>query len=118
MRRPNRLGPVGGVLSVYFTPIWSLPFPPRTHFTASEGQDDLSAARQRKSATDCPIRRTAAWSVTLPQGTPVKTNKVIGGAPGYGELRVERSLSPDSIRSGTVLSSGHKLPPATGAGGL
>ena len=83
-------------------------FPPRTHFTASEGPGrPLSGrkAQERYGLLHTPDRRL---SVTLPPGTPVKPNKVVGGAPGYGELRIERSLSPDTIRSESALPLGHK----------
>ena len=35
--------------------------------------------------------------ITLPEGTQVKANKVVGGSPGYGEIRTEeRSLQERS----------------------
>jgi hypothetical protein len=83
-------------------------FPPRTHFTASEGPGrplSGTAAQDRYGLPYTPDRRL---SVTLPPGTPVKANKVVGGAPGYGELRIERSLSPDRIRTESVLQPGQK----------
>ena len=83
-------------------------FAPGTHFAASEGLGHPlsgTAARQRYGLPYTPDRRL---SVTLPLGTPVKANKVIGGAPGYGELRIERSLSPENIRAESVLQPGQK----------
>lgn len=82
-------------------------FPPRTHFTASAGPGrPLSGitAKERYGLTYTPNRRL---SVVLPEGTAVKANKVVGGAPGYGELRVEKRISPDPIRSESVLKPGH-----------
>jgi len=78
-------------------------FPPQTHFTVSESPGcplSGSTAKKRYGLPNTPNRRL---SVTLPEGTTVKSNKVVGGAPGYGELRTERSLSPDTIRSESVL---------------
>src|ERR1035437_663087 len=69
-------------------------FPPLTHFTASEGRGrpiSGRVAQKRYGLAYTPDRRL---SVTLPEGTAVKSNKVVGGAPGYGELRIEKRLPP------------------------
>jgi hypothetical protein len=83
-------------------------FPPRTHFTASEGPGrplSGAAAQERYGLPYSPDRRL---SVTLPEGTALKSNKVVGGAPGYGEIRIERGLPPDRITSESVLPPGRK----------
>jgi len=83
-------------------------FPPNTHFTASDGPGHPlsgSTAQKRFGLSYTPDRRLG---VTLPGGTAVKPNQVIGGAPGYGELRVEQPLPPASIRAESVLRPGHQ----------
>ena len=44
-------------------------------------------------------------SVTLPEGTAVKSNKVVGGAPGYGELRGGGAVFPNLIGSELVVKT-------------
>jgi hypothetical protein len=81
-------------------------FPPHSHFTASEGPGrplNGLTAQERYGLPYTPNRRLG---VTLPEGTTLKSNKVVGGEPGYGELRVERGLPPDTIRSESVLQPG------------
>ncbi len=83
-------------------------FPPQTHFTTSESPGrplSGSTAQKRYGLPYTPNRRLG---VTLPEGTTVRSNKVVGGAPGYGELRSERGLSPETIRSESVLLPGRK----------
>jgi uncharacterized protein YceK len=44
-------------------------------------------------------------SVTLPGGTGVKVNKVVGGSPGgFGEIAVEQPLRPSSVTKSIALS--------------
>jgi len=83
-------------------------FPPLTHFTASQGPGrPLSGrtAQERYGLSYTPSRRLG---VTLPVGTSVKSNKVVGGAPGYGELRIEKRLPPGPIGSESVLKAGRE----------
>lgn len=83
-------------------------FPPRTHFTASQGPGrplNGSTAQKRYGLPYTPSRRLG---VTLPKGTSVKSNRVIGGAPGYGELRIQKRLAPAPSGSAKLLKSGRK----------
>jgi hypothetical protein len=67
-------------------------FAPGMHFTSkvSPGRPLTPArAAERYGLDYVPEKR---MTVTLPAGTSVKHNKVIGGAAGYGEFRVEQPL--------------------------
>ncbi len=78
-------------------------FRPRTHFTShvSPGRPlSRTGAAARYGLRYEPDQRL---TVTLPTGTIVKRNKVIGGAAGYGELRVEHSLPSDVVNRTTEL---------------
>ena len=81
-------------------------FQPRTHFTpsAKPGRPLSGVAAQKRYGL--PSRPDERLTVAIPKGTPVKPNKVIGGAPGYGELRIERPLPPESIVAGAKLKPG------------
>lgn len=78
-------------------------FPPHTHFTASEGPGRPLSGRTAQERYGLPYTPDRRLGVTLPEGTSVKSNKVVGGAPGYGELRIEKQLPPDPIGSVSVL---------------
>ena len=83
-------------------------FPPQTHFTASESRGRPLSGNTAQKRYGLPYTPNRRLGVTLPEGTPVKSNKVVGGAPGYGEIRVERRLSPAAIRSESVMPPGRK----------
>jgi uncharacterized protein YceK len=71
-------------------------FAPATHFTsnATVGRPLTAAhAAERYGLRYGPEKRV---TVTLPAGTSVKPNKVIGGAAGFGELKVEQALPADA----------------------
>lgn len=81
-------------------------FSPGTHFTATAGAGrplSGNAAKKRYGLPNTPDRRL---SVTLPEGTLVKPNKVIGGTPGYGEIRIENWISRESVAAEAVLVPG------------
>jgi len=83
-------------------------FPPLTHFTASEGPGRPLNGRTAQKRYGLPYTPDRRLGVTLPEGTSVKSNKVVGGAPGYGELRIEKHLPPDPIGSESLLKSGRR----------
>ncbi len=73
--------------------------PAGKHFTATGGPGrPMSGTRaaQRYGLRAIPSHRP---SVQLPAGTRVKMNKVLGGAPGVGELRVMDSVKAGQVRS-------------------
>jgi hypothetical protein len=78
-------------------------FPPLSHFTTSEGPGRPLSGAAAKERYGLPYRPDRRLGVTLPEGTTLKSNKVVGGAPGYGELRVERGLPPETIHSESIL---------------
>ena len=82
-------------------------FPPQTHFTTSESAGRPLSGSTAKKCYGLPYTPNRL-GVTLPEGTTVRSNKVVGGAPGYGELRSDHGLSPDTIRSESVLLPGRK----------
>lgn len=71
-------------------------FTPGMHFTskARPGRPLTAAhAAERYGLSYAPEKRV---TVTLPVGASVKPNKVIGGAAGFGELKVEQALPADA----------------------
>ena len=80
-------------------------FPPLTHFTASEGPGRPLSGKAAQKRYGLPYTPDRRLGVTLPEGASVKSNKVVGGAPGYGELRIEKRLSPAQIGSQSVLKA-------------
>lgn len=81
---------------------------PGMHFTPNTAAGrPLTAAHaaERYGLDYAPDKRL---TVTLPAGTSVKPNKVIGGAAGYGELRIEQQLPSESVR--TIVDLPHGEP--------
>jgi hypothetical protein len=72
--------------------------PARSHFTSGikPGRPlKASHATKRFGLAYKPEKRVP---VTLPKGTAVKFNKVVGGSPGgFGEIRVEEATPPSAI---------------------
>lgn len=83
-------------------------FPPLTHFTASEPSGRSPSGKTAQARYGLSYTPNRRLGVTLPEGMTIKSNKVVGGAPGYGEIRIERPLSPDTIGSKTVLQPGNQ----------
>jgi len=82
-------------------------FVPGMHFTSNvKPRRPLTPAHAavRYGLAYEPATRLA---VTLPAGVAVKANKVIGGAAGYGELRIDQSLPADSIEKAIDISKKH-----------
>jgi uncharacterized protein YceK len=79
-------------------------FPAGSHFTSGiKAGRPLRASRaaERFGLGYQPRKRL---SVTLPIGSSVRFNKVVGGAPGgFGEIRVERPLRPSVIKKSARL---------------
>jgi uncharacterized protein YceK len=72
-------------------------FAPGMHFTSNAMQGrPLTAAHaaERYGLSSAPEKR---FTVTLPAGTSVKSNKVIGGAAGFGELKTDHALKADAV---------------------
>ena len=81
-------------------------FPPGTHFTASAGPGRPPSAKTAQQHFGLSYRPNRRLGVTLPEGTQVKSNKVVGGSPGYGEIRSEKRLPPGVIGSDLALKPG------------
>lgn len=71
---------------------------PNTHMTvrARPGRPLSPGTAQRRYGLASPpnVRET----IQLPKGFPVRHNKVVGGAPGVGEITSPRAIPPSSIR--------------------
>jgi len=74
--------------------------PSGVHFTVKAGPGRPLSAGHAKSRYGLPRIPTTRVEAVLPRGTPVKTGKVLGGEPGYGELKTyRRPLSPLTVKS-------------------
>jgi len=70
-----------------------------SHTTATTdlGRPSAASARKRYGLDHTPEVRTT-WR--LPEGTPVRMNKALGGKPGVGEINLPAGLSPDARLKG------------------
>lgn len=71
--------------------------PPGRHMTghASPGKSPNAQAAQRRYGL--PSKPEVRETIRLPHGQPVKSNKVIGGAPGVGEVISTERVPPGNI---------------------
>ena len=79
-----------------------------THFTSSAGPGRPLSGKSAEQRFGLDYRPDRRLGITLPEGTQVKANKVVGGSPGYGEIRVEQPIPPGAIDSKSILESGRK----------
>ncbi len=81
-------------------------FRPGTHFTshATAGRPMSTAAAAKRYGI--PEGRTYRLTVQLPANTRVRLNKVVGGAPGVGEVRIEDPLPPTVIERVVTAATG------------
>jgi hypothetical protein len=71
-----------------------------THFTAKAGPGRPLTAAHAKQRYGLPRMPSARVEVVLPRGTPVKSGKVIGGRPAFGEVKTYgRALSPSAVKT-------------------
>jgi hypothetical protein len=82
--------------------------PQGTHFAASAGPGRPLSGKTAEQRFGLDYRPNRRLSITLPAGTQVKTNKVIGGSPGYGEIRIEKGLPSAAVGSDLALKPGRK----------
>ena len=74
--------------------------PSGTHFTAKAGPGRPLTAAHAKLRYGLPRIPSARVEVVLPKGTPVKSGKVVGGKPAYGELKTySRPLPPSTVKT-------------------
>ena len=74
--------------------------PSGAHFTVNAGPGRPLSAAHAKERYGLPRAPTARVEAVLPRGTTVKSGKVVGGQPGYGELKTYRQpLSPSVVKS-------------------
>ncbi|MCU0755791.1 MAG: hypothetical protein MUE46_11820 [Xanthomonadales bacterium] len=73
--------------------------PPDTHMTSSVARGrGLSAetAQQRFGLRTPPER---VLTIELPAGTPIRSNRVLAGAPGQGEITSPQRIPPNAIKA-------------------
>lgn len=74
--------------------------PSGVHFTVKAGPGRPLTSISAKERYGLPRIPTARVEVILPKGAAVKTGKVIGGQPGYGELKTyRRPLPPAAVKA-------------------
>ena len=71
--------------------------PPRTHMTSrgGPGRPPPAGAAQRREGLQ--TKPEARVTITVPAGTPVKKNRVMGGEPGRGEMTATKQLPPSAV---------------------
>lgn len=80
-------------------------FPAGSHFTSGIRAGRPLRASQAAKRFGLGYQPRKRLSVTLPKGSRVRLNKVVGGAPGgFGEIRVERPLRPSVIKKSVHLA--------------
>lgn len=74
--------------------------PSGTHFTAKVGPGRPLTAAHAKERYGLPRIPRARLQFLLPKGTTVKSGKVIGGKPGFGEVKTYRHrLEPSAVKN-------------------
>lgn len=71
---------------------------PRTHMTARGGPGRPPSPEAAQRRYGLPRKPEVRETIRLPEGTPVRSGKALGGRPGYGELTNARPLPPEAIR--------------------
>lgn len=71
---------------------------PRTHFTSSARPGRPLSARAAQARYGLPRTPEVRMTVGFPKGSPVKRNRVIGGARGVGELTTAKRTDSRVIR--------------------
>lgn len=71
---------------------------PGVHVTARGGPGRPPTAENAQRRYGLPHRPEVRETIRLPAGMRVRQGKVIGGRPGYGEIVLDRPLSPEHIR--------------------
>ena len=76
---------------------------PGTHTTAHArpGRPPSPETAQRRYGL--PRKPEARETISLPEGTPVRRGKALGGRPGVGEIITARRVPPEAIRRVTPL---------------
>jgi hypothetical protein len=71
--------------------------PPGRHMTAQASPGKPLHARAAQRRYGLPSRPEVRETIRLPQGQPVKSNKVVGGSPGVGEVTSTKRIPPGNI---------------------
>jgi len=70
---------------------------PRRHMTSQTTRGRPPSASTAQHHYGLPKRPQIRETWRLPAGTPVRSNKVLGGAPGVGELTSSKRLPPENL---------------------
>jgi hypothetical protein len=70
---------------------------PNRHMTSISTRRPLTAS-SAKLRLGLPTKPDVVERITVPKGTPLHFNKVVGGKPGYGEITAPSRLPSSSIR--------------------
>lgn len=70
---------------------------PGTHMTARITKGRPISAQSAMERYGLRSKPDARMTIRIPEGHPVKKNKVIGGKPGYGEITSTKPLSSENI---------------------
>ena len=74
--------------------------PSGTHFTVNSRPGRPLSPARAKERYGLPVMPSARVKVTMPKGSLVKRGKVIGGKPGYGEIKTyHRQLPPSAVKN-------------------
>jgi outer membrane protein TolC len=79
---------------------------PNTHMTAGASAGRPLSAGPAQQKYGLPARPQVRHTIELPAGWPVRHTKVMGGAPGVGELTSPKALPPSAIRKTVPLAGG------------
>lgn len=71
---------------------------PGTHMTAKGGPGRSLSPETAKRRYGLPRKPTARETIHLEAGIPIRSGKVLGGQPGYGEITAAKRIPPEAIR--------------------
>ena len=82
--------------------------PPGKHMTANApaGRPPSSATAKRSYGLN--RQPTGRETIVLPKGQPVKTNKVLGGTPGKGEITSTQRVQAGAVKKWAPISKSQK----------
>lgn len=76
---------------------------PNKHMTSKTTPGRPPAAKTAKERYGLAREPEVRMKIEVPQGQPVRRNKVLGGAPGVGEMTSPKPVPPEAIKGVTPL---------------
>jgi len=77
--------------------------PAGTHATARARRGRPPSAKTAQRTYGLPKPPEVRETIRLPEGTPVRQGKALGGRPGVGEIVLAQPVPPEAIRKVTVI---------------